>query len=361
MSIVQHIYDWIWAEWIWLPPGIHWSDLKSGARPGVEYANSKDLYYPIALALVMIIIRFFLEKYFFKPFALMIGMKEAKNRPKLILNGSVSVNDSILEQTYKENDNNLKHKQITGLAKRLDVNERQIQRWLRERRKLNKPTKLVKFCENAWRFFYYTHSFLFGVWVLWDKPWLWNIKECLYNYPHHTITNDVWWYYMLSMSFYWSLCVSQFFDVKHKDFWQMFIHHIATVSLMCFSWVCNLHRIGSLVLVIHDCADIFLEAAKMAKYANYQKTCDIIFGIFTILWIITRLGLFPFWIIYNTTITATSIVPLFPAYFIFNGLLIVLFILHIFWTWIILQVAIKAICSGQMEGDIRSESESMSN
>ena len=64
---------------------------------------------------------------------------------------------------------------------------------------------------------------------------------------------------MISMSFYWSLAVSQFYDVKRKDFWQMFIHHIATLLLLAFSWVCNLHRIGSLVLFLHDCADIFLE------------------------------------------------------------------------------------------------------
>ena len=70
---------------------------------------------------------------------------------------------------------------------------------------------------------------------------------------------------MISLAFYWSLAVSQFFDVKRKDFWQMFIHHIATICLMAFSWICNLHRIGTLVLLIHDCADIFLEVSSM-KY-----------------------------------------------------------------------------------------------
>jgi len=39
--------------------------------------------------------------------------------------------------------------------------------------------------------------------------------------------------------------------------------------------------------------------AKMAKYANYQKLCDYIFVIFTILWIVTRIGVYPFWIIYR--------------------------------------------------------------
>lgn len=65
----------------------------------------------------------------------------------------------------------------------------------------------------------------------------------------------------------------------------MFIHHMVTLLLMSLSWVCNLHRVGSLVLVVHDCADIFLEAAKLTKYAKYQKVCDAIFAIFTVVWI----------------------------------------------------------------------------
>ena len=56
-----------------------------------------------------------------------------------------------------------------------------------------------------------------------------------------------------------SLVITQFFDVKRKDFWEMFIHHLTTIALMAFSWTCNLQRVGSLVLIVHDIADIFLE------------------------------------------------------------------------------------------------------
>jgi len=63
----------------------------------------------------------------------------------------------------------------------------------------------------------------------------------------------------MSLSFYWALAVSQFVDVKRKDFWQMFVHHICTICLLSFSWICNFHRIGTLVLLTHDCGDIFLE------------------------------------------------------------------------------------------------------
>ncbi len=35
----------------------------------------------------------------------------------------------------------------------------------------------------------------------------------------HTIDSSIWWYYMVELTFYWSLTFSQFFDVKRKDFW----------------------------------------------------------------------------------------------------------------------------------------------
>lgn len=82
---------------------------------------------------------------------------------------------------------------------------------------------------------------------------------------------------MISMSFYWSLMVSQFFDVKRKDFWQMFIHHIATIVLMALSWMVNLHRIGSLVLVVHDCADILLEVIRKIAADNLRCALTVLF------------------------------------------------------------------------------------
>ena len=63
-----------------------------------------------------------------------------------------------------------------------------------------------------------------------------------YDYPHHDIEPSVWWYYMIELSFYWSLSISQFTDVKRKDFVEMFIHHITTIALLSFSWTCNLTR-----------------------------------------------------------------------------------------------------------------------
>ena len=37
----------------------------------------------------------------------------------------------------------------------------------------------------------------------------------------------------------------------------------------------------------------------MAKYAGKLTFCNVLFGVFTIVWIISRLGVFPFKIIYR--------------------------------------------------------------
>ena len=91
------------------------------------------------------------------------------------------------------------------------------------------------------------------------------INVIRYNYPYHKIEPDIWRYYMLELSFYWSLSISQWFDVKRKDFWEMFIHHNTTIALLMFSWTAHFTRIGSLILLVHDCADHLLELAKMCR------------------------------------------------------------------------------------------------
>ncbi|KAI4491287.1 hypothetical protein M0802_010220 [Mischocyttarus mexicanus] len=313
MNTLKNITSAFWSPDIWLPPNITWEDIKPNSEN--KYADYQHLIFPVPMALILLLMRFTLERNCFSPFG-----------------------------------------RSLALAKQLDWTERQIERWLRLRRSQDKPSTLTKFCENSWRCSYYTYSFFYGLIILWNKPWLWDINQCYHNYPYHSVSNDVWWYYMISMAFYWSLSFSQFFDVKRKDFWQMFIHHIVTIVLLCFSWVANLTRIGSLVLLVHDSADIFLEVAKMAKYANYQKFCDFIFVIFTILWIVTRVGIFPFWIIYSTLIEAPKLVPMFPAYYVFNTLLCLLLMLHSIWTYVIIKIAYNAFYAGQMEGDIRSNS-----
>lgn len=72
---------------------------------------------------------------------------------------------------------------------KIDMTEREIERWWRNRRAQDKPPIQSKFGESLWRFLHYLVSVVFGLFVLRDKPWLWDVKQYWYGYPtHHSLT-----------------------------------------------------------------------------------------------------------------------------------------------------------------------------
>lgn len=66
--------------------------------------------------------------------------------------------------------------------------------------------------------------------------------------------------------------------------------------------------------------------------------------------------MYPTWILYSTLIDAENFVEMFPAYYIFNGLLGTLQLLHILWTYFLFKAIQKALSKGGVD-DKRSDSE----
>ncbi|KAH9423928.1 Ceramide synthase 5 [Dermatophagoides pteronyssinus] len=318
-----------WNEDIWTPPNATWQLYEQN-----DYRHFNDLYYSAYTAIILIIIRIIFNRFIFIPLGIWLGLPPKRPNPPTA--------NKTLEETYRQTRGKLSNEQLLGLCKQLDCNERKIQRWMRLRSAQSKPTILSKFTESAWRCLFYCTMFIYGLIVLWNKPWMWDSVYCFLDYPHHFVSTEEWWYYNIESAFYLSLLFSQFVDVQRKDFWVMFVHHVVTLCLLSFSWACNLIRIGTLVLVIHDFADIPLEGAKMMAYVKKQHIADIVFNVFALCWIISRIGLLPYRIIYYSSYIAVGLVPMFPAYYIFNSLLIALQILHIIWTYFIIRVAIQA-------------------
>lgn len=340
--------SWFWNPDVWLPPNYNWEDLVPNEK--IRYANWSDLWtYPIFMAFLAIGLRFLvLNKVVYRHIAFAVGLRDVKPRPV--------VPNETLEQLFLRSKKQPPENEIIQCAKKLSWTERKVERWLRQRQAMTRVNKFTKFMECAWQCTYYTFIFFYGLYVMSDKSWLWDIRNCWYEYPNHSVDDDVWWYYMISLSFYWSMTFTHFFEAKRKDFWQMFIHHIVTIALITFSWTCNLTRIGTLVLIVHDCADIPLQLAKMSIYSGHKAFCDAVFAIFAVLWIITRVGIYPLWIVYSTAVEAPTILPMFPAYYIFNSLLIALLLLHIYWTYLILRMIAATITKGNVE-DNRSSSD----
>uniref|UniRef100_A0A8B9RPG9 Ceramide synthase 5 n=1 Tax=Accipiter nisus TaxID=211598 RepID=A0A8B9RPG9_9AVES len=252
--------------------------------------------------------------------------------------------NAILEKVFTSITKSPDGKRLEGLSKQLDWDVRKIQRWFRHRRNQDKPTTLTKFCESMWRFTFYLSIFFYGIRFLWTAPWFWDTRQCWYNYPFQPLTSRLYYYYILELAFYWSLMFSQFTDIKRKDFLIMFVHHLATIGLITFSYMNNMVRVGTLVLCLHDASDFLLEVSFLSNLS--QPICNVFWISFRIL---------------NTTLFESwELIGPYPSWWLFNGLLITLQMLHIIWSYLIIRTAYKALMRGKVSKDDRSDVESSS-
>ncbi|KAG7457851.1 hypothetical protein MATL_G00231640 [Megalops atlanticus] len=339
--------DCFWQERLWFPEGLGWADLQD--RDGRVYAKASDLWVTIPLALCFLIVRWIFERTVATPLAALLGVRE-----KVRLRAE---HNPTLESFFCNETKHPTQSSIESLSKQTGHSVRQVQRWFRRRRNQDRPSLLKKFREASWRFTFYLLAFFAGLASLIDKPWLYDLKEMWSGFPVLTLLPSQYWYYMIELGFYISLLFSVASDVKRKDFKEQIVHHLATIMLISFSWCVNYIRAGTLIMLVHDAADYLLESAKMFNYAGWRKTCNYIFIVFAAVFIVTRLVIFPFWIMHCTWVYPVTIYPPFFGYYFFNGLLMVLQCLHIFWAVLILRMAIKFLPGNEIVEDERSDRE----
>ncbi|KAJ0069434.1 hypothetical protein NL108_006016, partial [Boleophthalmus pectinirostris] len=251
----------------------------------------------------------------------------------------------VLEEYYCTRTRFPSQVEVLSLCKKSSWSERKVQFWFRRRRNQDRPGLRKRFSEASWRCAFYFCAFVGGVLALYDKPWVYDLRKVWAGFPKQSLLPSQYWYYYCEMGFYFSLLLSLTFDVKRKDFNEQVIHHIATLTLLSFSWISNYIRIGTLVMAVHDSADILLEFAKVVNYANRNKAANVIFVVFTALFTLSRLVIFPFWLIHCTWVYPLELYPPFFGYYFFNFMLVVLQGLHIYWAVLIYRMLYKALFS----------------
>nr|GMD39151.1 ASC1-like protein [Ipomoea batatas] len=234
-----------------------------------------------------------------------------------------------------------------------------------------KRKKIDKFKESAWKFLHYFSSEAFALYVCYDEPWLTNTKYFWMGpgdnlWPDHKYKPKMKGYYMYAGGFYiYSIFALVFWETRRSDFAAQMAHHITSVSLILSSYILRFGRVGSMVLLLHEGCDVFMEFAKMSRYSGFYGLSDFSFLGFVLSWIIGRLILFPFWVLKSTSYDVVFILGKDKHgraevlyYFMFNALLFGLMLLHIYWTKMILRMLIGKIRNGQISDDVRSDSES---
>lgn len=353
------ISDIFWSPKFWLPSKLTWNDLEINGKSVMP--SCWDLLMCIPVTLLIFFIRYLWEILISVPLSRLYPLKEKNGKNtgngKFMSNGNgkcgtLNYSEEFINMCIKENS----------------WSRRQVERYIRNYKKADVSAKIRKFTECSWLFIFYSSIFGFGVWCMWDKKWLINTSECWVGWPfEHHMPREIFWYYIIQMSFYLSLIFSLYFDVKRKDFLEMAIHHVATVLLLFLSYCNNFYRMGCLVLLLHDPCDVILQVVKMAKYLKCQRICDSCFVIFSAMWLVTRLLIFPMKILYscffeaplilNTVLNCPSC-TLPYIYYAMNGMFCVLQVLHIIWFCFIIKAVKGALDRGGVQKDSRSETES---
>jgi len=354
-----------WSPSFWLIGDITWTNLTS--TPDLRLPQVADISFVPLLAILLIILRKIVEEFVGEPLGLTLGVPPRASKPKKNFQDNPT-----LEKLFHSIDRS--NSVITALSSKTDLTERQIQSWLRKRQKFHdfdsKPQTIDKFKESAWRFCFYLFIFLYGCTILKEKPWFEQVINCWRGWPNQPLDDSIRWYYIFEGAFYVSLMVSQFSDVKRKDFYQMFLHHIVTLMLMFGSWSVNMVRVGSLVLCLHDAVDWILESCKMSSYSKYETLSTVMVCLFGLVWFVTRIVIFPLYIIKSAAFDSISIfeqegigdgddMSIGGVFYLFIGCLSILFILHCIWFYRIIALAVKVMKGDENIRDTRSETSSM--
>jgi ceramide synthetase len=131
MSFVRILLDKFWNPDVWLPPNVTWADLEPNDK--IAYANYRHLVIPLPLAVILLVLRFVLERlvetfwpvsfvalyfsiwifyvtifllcrYWFAPVGISVGIKNTKLKKALP--------NAILETAYLLKGK-IKHKQVS--------------------------------------------------------------------------------------------------------------------------------------------------------------------------------------------------------------------------------------------------------
>jgi hypothetical protein len=225
-----------------------------------------------------------------------------------------------------------------------------------------------KFKESAYKCGVQIAFTIVILYVALPKPWFWEPRLCFsecFDVPctNQSVSMGERFIYRFELAFY-SQAIPMIFlwETKRHDRWQLFAHHVATVILIGYSYYLNLLHIGVLVLACHEMNDIFLEAAKMSRYAAAPEWMSVAwFIVFALSWFATRLYAFGF-IVIRSTLTDTYAraeelggVNIEPHVSILNGLLIFLYALHVYWSYLIVQIIVRSLTPGGQLDDIREE------
>ena len=138
---------------------------------------------------------------------------------------------------------------------------------------------------------------------------------------------------------------------RSGDHITMLIHHIVTPLLMYLTTVGGYAVTTVWYVFLHDISDVFLHVAKYLREYKKKLASEIVFGIFAIVFGVTRFVMLPqypwrlFWSTPEECANFSRVFPIIDA---------IIYILSLWWFYLILKICVKALKGEEVE-DSREE------
>jgi len=204
-----------------------------------------------------------------------------------------------------------------------------------------------------------------GLRIVHLQEWAWPSSQWWFGFTDGTrflMRADLRCFYMMYMARYLQAAVSILMEPKRKDFMEMMLHHIITVIMIYLSYMYGWSRIGSVVMVLMDPADVPLHMEKLCKYTSeatgrqmWQFLADRLFELFAVVFFFSRLVGYGY-VCWSSYVEANRYAHAGLLEWVCRFLLSILFLLQCYWFLLILQVAAR-LMRGESSHDPRSDDE----
>jgi hypothetical protein len=211
--------------------------------------------------------------------------------------------------------------------------------------------RVQRFSVCVYKLCYFLAMTVYGFITLKDEVWLppqlgghGSVDIAWNGWPYSEVSNAVKQYYLIELSYHAHSLVFHLFTIHRNDFIEMTLHHTCAILLVFFSYFMNFVRLGSLVLFLHDIADVWAYAVKAVVDTKYTAATLCAYAGLLVTWGYTRLYVLPVYVISVSQIPGSG--PGFvwmTSYF----MIWVLQCLHIYWYILFLIMGYRFLVSGK--------------
>uniref|UniRef100_A0A7S2JE31 TLC domain-containing protein n=1 Tax=Alexandrium andersonii TaxID=327968 RepID=A0A7S2JE31_9DINO len=228
-----------------------------------------------------------------------------------------------------------------------------------------KGPQVAKFAQSTLEAVMYGGFAILGFWVVPKQDFVWPSEKWWRGFSeggHEIMRLDLRCYYILYVSRYLQALVSVMMEFKRKDFLEMVIHHAVTIAVIYVSYIYGWNRVGVVVMVLLDPADVPLHLAKLCKYTAessgrhlWQFLADRLFEVFGVTFFVTRIVFYGY-VCWSAHVETTQFFPKGVPECFCLLLLDTLLVLQCYWFSLIGKVAMKMMRGAHVE-DSRSDDE----